>query len=155
MELSLIELFDGHLDGQDVVTQTAVEGAAVPGGDGGALCPDQPPILQFGHILAHRVDAHPHCLSDGPVAGHALVGLSVLPMEEKSVDCDRPGGQSQGEDLVGEGEVVLDGITLGPVLFSHLAPPDCPSAHWMNFSFGTTIRLPTRSVGKPGSLSSS
>ena len=29
------------------------------------------------------------------------------------------------------------------------------TAHWMNFSFGTTIRLPTRSVGKPGSLSSS
>ena len=42
VELPRIELFDGHLDGQDVVTQTAVEGAAVPGGDGGALCPDQP-----------------------------------------------------------------------------------------------------------------
>ena len=78
MELPRIELFNGHLDGQDVVTQTAIEGAAVPGGDGGALRPDQTAILQFGHILAHRVDAHPHSLSDGPVADHALVRMMGL-----------------------------------------------------------------------------
>ncbi len=104
MELPLIELFNGHLDGQDVVTQTAVEGAAVPGGDGGALRPDQNPVPPArSHTCAPGVDAHPHSLSDDPVAGHALIGLPVLTVEEKSVDCNRPSRQSQGEDLVGGG----------------------------------------------------
>ena len=38
MELPLIELVDGHLNGQDVVAQAAVAGVSVLGGDGGALC---------------------------------------------------------------------------------------------------------------------
>lgn len=41
-------------------------------------------------------------------------------------------------------------VAIGPILFLHPAPPDCSSAHWMNFSFGTTMRLPTRNTGKPG-----
>ena len=112
-----------------VIGMAAVAGVSVLGGDGGALCSDQTTALQFGHILAHRVDAHPHRLSDGPVADHALVGLPVLPVEEKAVDCNRLSGQSQGEDFVGEGEVVFDGVPLGPALLPHFTPPDCSSAH--------------------------
>lgn len=83
--------------------------------------------------------------------------IGLLPATAPAAELDsqdmQPEAQVEAQriDLVGQSEIVLDGVALGPVLFSHSAPPDCSSAHRMNFSFGTTMRLPTLSTGKPGS----
>lgn len=72
-----MELVDGHLDGQDVVAQTAVASAAVLGDDGGMLSADERPLLQLRHILSHRGHAHAHALSDLSIAEQTLIGLTV------------------------------------------------------------------------------
>ena len=92
LELPLIKLVDGHLDGQDVVAETAVAGTAVPGGDSGAFCSDQTPLLQLGYVFAHCVDAHSHRLPNRSVAGQTLVGLPVLLAHQVAVDYHRTGG---------------------------------------------------------------
>ncbi len=70
------------MDWTDGVEQVAVALQTGPGGDRRALCTDELSLLQFTHILADGVGAHPHCSADSLVAGPALVGLSVLTAEQ-------------------------------------------------------------------------
>lgn len=135
-DLALVELVDGHLDGQDVIPKAPVPLAPILGHDQGALRGDEAPLLQLSYVLSHSRHTLPDGLPDHPIAGQTLVGLSVLAAEQVAVDSDGRGGQTQGVDFVGQREVVLDGIAPGPVLFPHLTPPDCASAHWIKLFLG-------------------
>ena len=111
------------MDGEDGVEQVAVALQTGLGGDGYALCTDELPLLQFVHILANGVGAHPHRSANGFVAGPALVGASILTAEQIGVDGQRTRRQAQQEYFVGQLEVILDRITLGPLLVLQSAPP--------------------------------
>ena len=71
----------------DGVAQTAVEDAAVPGCDGGALRDDEALLLQLRHVLAHRVLAHA-----GGVPNAAVQELRPLvsPGRVSAEYCERP-----------------------------------------------------------------
>ena len=109
--------------------------------------------LKEMHIVRY---AHLHRSADGSVAGPALVGVTVFTAEQVGVDSQSARRQAQQEYLVGQLEVVLDWITLGPLLVLQSAPPwVCLDTHTTNFSLGTTILLPTFRIGKSGSCISS
>lgn len=129
VQLPLIVLVDGHLDGQDVVAQAAVSFAAVLGGDGRALRADEQPFFQLRHILAHCAHAHTHMFCNLPVAEQTLIGLAVFAAQQETVDHNGTPGQIQIVELIGQREIIFDRITLGPSLLSHFAPPACSSAH--------------------------
>ena len=57
-------------------------------------------------------------------------------------------GNTNVKYFVGDLEIVFVGISFRPLLELHIAPPVSSSIHWMHFSFGTTMRLPTRSTGE-------
>ena len=78
VQLPLIVLVDGHLDGQDMIAQAAVSFAAVLGGDGRTLRTDEQPFFQLRHILAHRAHAHAHMFCDLPVAEQTLIAAGIL-----------------------------------------------------------------------------
>src|SRR5699024_4697291 len=52
LELPLVVLVDGHLDGQDVIEQTAIALAAVLGDDRGVFGADERSLFQLRYILA-------------------------------------------------------------------------------------------------------
>ena len=110
-QLLVIELIQSQLDRTDGVEQIAVALQASLGGDCRTLCTDEPPLLQFTHILADGVGTHLYCVADGLVAGPALVRFPVLAAEQIRVDGQCAGRQAQQEYLVGQLEVVLDWIT--------------------------------------------
>ena len=105
-------VIDSLLDRTDGVEQIAVALQAIPGGDCRVLCTDELSILQLAHILVDGVLTHLYCAADSLVAGPALVGTTVLTAEQIGVDCQRIGGETQQEYLIGQLEVVLDRITL-------------------------------------------
>ena len=155
-QLLFVELVEGQLDWTDGVEQVAVALQTSPGGDGRALCTDEAALLQFTHILADCVGAHPHRIADGLVAGPALVGVLVLTAEQVRVDRQRTGRQPQQEYLVGQLELVHDPITLRPQCVLHSAPPwVCRDTHSTNFSLSITHLLPILRTGKSASCISS
>src|SRR5699024_10511024 len=92
---------------------------------------------------------HAHCFADAFDAGPALMRLSIFAPFQETVHRQLAIVQSQLEQLVGQEETV-------PIIsVLHVPPPVCSFTHWMNCSLGTTILLPMRSTGKPGSCISS
>ena len=104
--LLFVELIQRQLDRTDGVEQIAVALQTIPGGDACALRTDELSLLQFTHILADGIGAHPHCSADGFVAGPALIGTPAFTAEQVRVDSQRAGRQAQQEYLVGQLEVV-------------------------------------------------
>ena len=47
------------------------------------FCADKTFFLQRPYILAHRIAAHAHGITDGTVAGVALVGLAILTEQQE------------------------------------------------------------------------
>src|SRR5699024_9120532 len=111
-------------------------------------CGDESTLLQLPDVLADSVFTHAHCFSDGSDAGPALVGPVVFTPTQKAVHRQFTGVQSKLENLIGQREKITPATVLA---VPHTPPPVCSFTHWMNCSFGTTILLPTRSIGKSGS----
>ena len=89
--LLFVELIQRQLDRTDGVEQIAVALQTIPGGDACALRTDELSLLQFTHILADDIGAHPHCSADGFVAGPALIGTPAFTAEQVRVDGQRAG----------------------------------------------------------------
>src|SRR5699024_5630245 len=118
------------------------------GDDLGGFGGDEATLLQTADVLAHRVLAHTHRLPNRFDAGPALMRLSVLAPFQETVHRQLAIVQSQLEQFIGQREKISASTVLA---VPHTPPPVCSFTHWMNCSLGTTIRLPTRSIGKPGS----
>ncbi len=154
-ELPLIVQLQCFLNGADGVDETSVAHAAVLCGDGTGLGVNKPLLLQTGHILPHGVFAQLHRLSDGAVAGMALVGSAILAAQKVIVDGNLMRAETEVEHLVWHEVVILVRISLRPTPEHQASPPVCASTHRRNSSLGTTMRLPIRSAGKPVSCMSS
>ncbi len=128
-ELPLVEQFDCRLDRTDGVEQISVEGSAVFAPHHRRLGADETFLLQAAHILAHGVLTHTQRLADGLVAGVALVGFSVLDAQQIAVDGDLWVTETDVKYFVGNLEIVFVGISFGPLLELHIAPPVCSSTH--------------------------
>ena len=70
-----------------------------------------------------------YCFANGLVAGVALVGFSVLHAQQIAVDGDLRVAETDVKYLVGNLEIVFVGISFGPLLKLHIAPPVYSSTH--------------------------
>lgn len=109
---------------QDRVEQCAVSFHTILGDDRGVLRADEPLVHQLADMLADRVHAHVQHLTDGWVAGIALIGFSVGTTSEVAVHLEGTGGQTQFKNIIGQREEVAVG-------FAHASPPAfvCSSTH--------------------------
>ena len=128
-QLTLIERLDRRLDGADGVEQISIEQPAVFAPHHRRLGADETFLLQATHILAHGVLTHTQRLADGLVAGVALVGFSVLDAQQIAVDGDLWVTETDVKYFIGDLEIVFVGISFGPLLKLHIAPPVCSSIH--------------------------
>ena len=103
--------------------------------------------LLCGHVLAHlQLGCDLVCTGRG---GFFAVGVEIAEIGE--------GGEGLGlqpplPDFIGQWEAISPGIMLVQRQILLCSPPSvCSATHWMNCSLGTTMRLPMRSMGKPGS----
>lgn len=91
-------------------------------------------------------------------AGMAPIRSTVGVAQQVNVHGDSTGRQIELQQLVGHGETILRPLPAHRRPgFAHSQPPPfvCCTTHSINLSFGTTIRLPMRRVGKSFSCISS
>lgn len=75
--------------------------------DGGVLSTDESLIGESVDVLADRVGTHPRCRTDGSVARPALMSAAIFTSAEIRVHRELTGGETEGEYLIGRGEIVL------------------------------------------------
>ena len=113
-QLAGIVYINYPFDGPEGEPQIAITPAAGLGDDLGGFGGDKFPLLQPADVLAHRVLAHAHRLSNRLDAGPALVGPAILAPFQKTVDRQFSIVQSQLEQLVGQKETVSLAAVLQP-----------------------------------------
>ena len=107
--------------------------------------------LLCGHVLAH-VQLRCDLVRTG-WDGFFGTGMEIAEIGEGS---EGLGLQPPLPDFVGQWEAMSLRITLVQRQIQLCSPSSvCSTTHWMNCSLGTTMRLPMRSMGKPGSCMSS
>ena len=100
---------------EEIPVAHTVRGAELCGTGG-----DETLLLQHVHVLFHgvlAVDADSR--ADGAVAGIALVGPAVLQVEEVGVDRQFSRAEMQGEDLIGQHEIMRAASGLVPGVDGH------------------------------------
>ena len=129
--------------------------AGIPGHRNHALI-QQATLFELYELLCGHVLAHVQLGCDLVRTGRDkffVVGMEIAEVGEGS---EGLGLQPPLPDFVGQWEAMALPITLVQRQIQLCSPPSvCSTTHWMNCSLGTTMRLPMRSMGKPGSCMSS
>ena len=118
--LSAVVRVDHLVERTDGIHQMSVHGPPVSCTHDGIRRGDKPVFLQHCYIFAHGVLTHAYRFPDVPVAGPALMRLTVLAPFEVTIHCQFTGIQTQQEDLVGQREV-------GSTSVPDFPPPVCSS----------------------------
>ena len=98
-ELTLVQIIQRGLHGNDPVTERAIVLEVLLRDDGGALRLDEHLLLQLADILADGVASHAGRLGDLVCADDAVKCFAVLSMEQVGVDRERAGREMELKDL--------------------------------------------------------
>ena len=77
------------------------------GDDAGGFDADEFFFTKCGNIFLNGVRTHTNCLTNGFVAGIALISFSIFAVEQVRVDRDFTGTQVEGEDHIWQRKIVL------------------------------------------------
>ena len=149
--LPLVALLHDFIHGNYGVAQAAVFPDAVSHLYLRSLRNNEPALLQQTHILGHGIAGEMQAFCHGHLAGIALICPTVGVPQQVDVHRHRTGRQVEAQQFVWHGKATLRPLpTNRRLCFSHRSsPPFVPRlTHSMNFPFGTTMRLPTRSAKK-------
>ena len=106
-ELTLVQIIQRGLHGNDPVAERAVVFEMLLRDDGGALRFDKHLLLQLADVLADRVATHAGRLGDLVRADDAVEGFAVLAFEQVGVDRERARREMELKDLHRQREKVF------------------------------------------------